>query len=412
MEAPQQQRRILGLLNPNQTRPPSTTTKTSTSKPSSGHHEGSTTAGGISIISQSKKIVDEEKTELSSREIFETICKATTGDEWSLVEDFEFVRNLGAGAAATVYLAKEKRSGYHVALKIQESVTHADFEIEMHQRFNHPNIVHMFDSFEVPGAVEIQQFHKPENSAALLEALLEEEEDPKEYLVMILEYCNQGSLFDTFCKGQNGYLSEPEAAHYFRGALDALEYIHKEFNLIHCDCKTPNLLVHNKQIKLCDFGMTVSKEDKEISGGSPIYMAPEHLKAWKTGWADDFDQASDIYSLGIVLYEILAGCFPYEVIHDDEDLEDLHELGFFDQVDEFGEKDIFNTNPVLDLRDLDDQTSDEHWVIPSPVYPPHFSAEAQDLISRLIEPCIEKRISIAEAKNHAWFQTFSSTLAT
>ena len=61
--------------------------------------------------------------------------------------------------------------------------------------------------------------------------------------------------------------------------------------------------------------------------------------------------------------------------------------------------------PVLDLRKLEDRSSDEPFYVPPPMFD-GVSKEAEDLILRLMEPSQEKRITIAEAKQHAWFQKF------
>jgi serine/threonine protein kinase len=59
---------------------------------------------------------------------------------------------------------------------------------------------------------------------------------------------------------------------------------------------------------------------------------------------------------------------------------------------------------VLDLRKLDDQSADEPFYIPPPIFPEFLSEEAQDLILRMMEPSLEKRISLSEAKKHAWLE--------
>ena len=201
--------------------------------------------------------------------------------------------------------------------------------------------------------------------------------------------------------------------------------------MIHCDIKPANWLVDGEYdeavIKLSDFGMTVTSDAKEIVGGSPVYMAPEHLLAWRD-LTDEFDHRTDIYSLGVVLYEMLMGYLPYEVLEEDRsqghpnaEIGDAYEslakafvgLSMPDPLENnMSEKDgnAGKTNseqydygyPVLDLRKLNDITSEEHFYIPPPIFVEEISTEAQDLILRLMEPSVSKRISLDEAQDHEW----------
>jgi len=321
--------------------------------------------------------------------------------EWS-INDFEYIRTLGSGGTATVFRAREKQSGYHVALKVQNNGDDAVCEIDVHEPLDHPSIVKMIDYFfsdESFGPSDNMTDPQPEASG--------EEDETKQkrrYLVMILELCDGGSLFDIVRDAQHGYLPEKRAKAYFRNALDAMGYFHSK-DFIHCDCKSLNFLLQAKddRLKLADFGMSVPNDCREVIGGSPVYMSPEHLMAWRH-LTDDFDHRSDIYSLGVVLFEMLVGYLPYEVLNNDDAEDDensliasLEQLGIDDNDDEF-------RPPILDLRKLDDQTADEPFYIPPPVFPDFVSGEAQDLISRLMEPCLEDRISLSEAKGHPWFQ--------
>merc|ERR1712166_1676197 len=108
------------------------------------------------------------------------------------------------------------------------------------------------------------------------------------------------------------------------------------------------------------------------------------------------------YSMGVVLYEMLMGYLPYEVLEantandDDEDADDQDD----DNDSEYG----VSGYPVLDLRKLSDITSDKPFYIPPPIFMEEISDEAQDLIMRLMEPSLSKRITLEEVNNHEWFQ--------
>ena len=89
---------------------------------------------------------------------FDMVCMERVGEdiegdlcgvgiqEWD-VDDFMYIRRLGTGGTASVYLAKEKQSGYQVALKVQEADENAICEIDIHQPLKHQNIVNMIDYF-------------------------------------------------------------------------------------------------------------------------------------------------------------------------------------------------------------------------------------------------------------------------
>ncbi len=329
-----------------------------------------------------------------------TCALAETGVmEWS-VDDFEYVSILGSGAVATVYRAREKISGYEVALKVQEYDENdmtGDVELDVHSNLDHPNTVKLIDYFfsDVP-------FLGPDDDESFDDESLDAE---KRYFFMILEICEKGSLFDVMESYEGGWLNERDAANYIQGCLRALNYLH-ENNLIHCDVKTANFLVDSDdQIKLADFGMTVQKDEVEVLGGSPVFMAPEHLHALRSG-GRIFDHRVDIYGLGVTLFQMLVGDFPFYVIQSDEDNKNADSL-----LACFGKLTLGDGpagfNPArLDLRALEDLSSVKLFVMPAISFPDRMSKEARDLISRLMDPDPGKRISISEALKHPWFQCF------
>jgi aurora kinase, other len=317
-------------------------------------------------------------------------------EEWS-VNDFDYVRDLGTGGTASVFCAREKQSGFLVALKVQKAGQDGICEIDIHENLDHPSVVRMIDYFysDVP-------FRQGKSSGNVVDDNNnddDDKEDAHKYLYMILELC-ETSLFDAIRDCEEYCLAEEKVVSWFRNAIDALEYIHTE-GIIHCDCKSLNFLVANngQSLKLADFGMAVQNDEKQVVGGSPIYMAPEHLMAWKH-LTDNFDHRTDIYSLGVVFYEALVGYLPYEVIQDDND-------SIIAQLLENQNEDDF-PSPILDLRKLDDNNTDddEPFYIPPPIFPEFVSEEAQDLITRMMDPVPDNRISLADAKEHAWFQKY------
>lgn len=123
----------------------------------------------------------------------------------------------------------------------------------------------------------------------------------------VYEFCNGGTLESLL--QQHKTLSESQALRIFKQILKAFSSLVKA-NIIHRDLKPPNILIHNGQVKLADFGFCkVLNHDKDLTQtmvGSPIYMAPEILKG------QAYSAKADIWSLGCVLYELLYGECPYE----------------------------------------------------------------------------------------------------
>ena len=340
---------------------------------------------------------------------FDALCENRVGDdadgtladlgikEWSYA-DFTILHKIGKGGCATVYAARENTSGYTVALKIQDADTvgdcYFDDEVDIHETLCHDSIVNMYGYFycdeEPPVPCKV-------------------EEEATTYLCMILELCDGKDLLAI---SREAPIAEETLAGYFRGAIESLDYVHSA-ECIHCDVKPSNFMLHRNKVKLFDFGMAVRSEEKEVIGGSPVYMSPEHLRAWRA-FNDNFDKRVDVYSLGVVLYELLVGHLPFEVIETDEDYAEYLIVSGMSKINigmikrEGGEGGKKFLQPMLDLRKLNDLGPVESFDFPALKFPAFVCEEAKDLISGLMNPCADKRMTLDEARSHAWLEKFSS----
>jgi serine/threonine protein kinase len=210
------------------------------------------------------------------------------GLEGTRLGDYELVELIGSGGMAEVYRARQLTAfGREVALKVirPEFSKQQEFrerflrEAQAISRLSHPNILPLIEF---------------------------REEGQTLYLVMPL--VREGTLRDLI-KQRNGPLAPEEALPLFTQLCSAVHYAHSQ-GIIHRDIKPQNVLLQqHTHVLLGDFGIARDRKEKTITAtgagvGSAEYMAPEQAM----GHAD---ARSDIYSLGIVLYQMLTGIVPY-----------------------------------------------------------------------------------------------------
>ncbi len=206
---------------------------------------------------------------------------------------YELLEKLGSGGMATVYKARDRALGRLVAVKmLHESLTSdaaflERFQREAHAAANlaHPNIVTVHD---------IGQDHH------------------RHYIVM--EYVNGRTLKqiirDTYSSGQ--VIPINRALDLTIQICQGIGYAHRA-KLVHCDVKPQNVLVtHDDRVKVADFGIaraftgnTVIEEVSQV-WGTPQYFSPEQASGFPA------TPASDVYAIGLVLFELLTGQLPFK----------------------------------------------------------------------------------------------------
>jgi serine/threonine protein kinase len=198
-----------------------------------------------------------------------------------------FVKELAIGGTSMVYLAESERAGEMVVLKVlrdeDDKASRAQFErflqeYELISKMRHPNVVRIVD-------LGIADDHA--------------------YIAM--EYFPRGDLRSQIAQG----ISSSRALDYLAQMANALDIVH-QVGVLHRDLKPGNIMLRtDDSVALIDFGLAKrSQQSLEITGagvifGTPFYMSPEQ------GHGRELDTRSDLYSLGVVFYEMLTGRKPF-----------------------------------------------------------------------------------------------------
>ena len=203
-----------------------------------------------------------------------------------VIEDI-FPKQLGSGSFGRVYLVSHNDSKKLFALKVIDKrklmVSYGKLdiiynEINIHSKLAHENIIKLYNVHE-----------------------------DNENINIIMEYAEKGNLFQLISKEKTG-LDESKAFDYFIQVVNAVYYLHIN-NIIHRDIKPENILIgSDNKIKLCDFGWAkeLTLENRSTFCGTIEYMAPEIVGS------ENYDYSVDIWSLGILLYELLYGHSPFK----------------------------------------------------------------------------------------------------
>ncbi len=207
----------------------------------------------------------------------------------AIADRYKIESHLGQGGMATVYLAEDIRHKRKVALKVLRPELAAVIgaerflqEITVTANLQHPNILALYDSGEADS-----------------------------FLYYVMPFVEGDTLRDKLDREKQ--LGIEEAIEIARSVAAALDYAHRH-EVIHRDIKPENVLLHDGQALVADFGIALAVSqaggsrltETGLSLGTPHYMSPEQAMGDR-----EIDARSDVYSLGAMLYEMLAGEPPY-----------------------------------------------------------------------------------------------------
>lgn len=239
------------------------------------------------------------------------------------IEGFELIRVLGEGAFARVYLARQISLGRLVALKV---TPHSGPEARVLASLEHDFIVRVFsETTDAENKLWLlcMQYVAGATLRQLIDRLYDGGTSPTQgrAIVDALDaMTSEAVTFDPAAMRDRSRLEQDDfiqAACWMGARLaEALAYAHSR-GVLHCDIKPANVLVTRYgRPMLVDFNVAASigpdADSKAPIGGTFSYMAPEHLAAFLGGPVAAVDARSDIYSLGLVLFELLTGTRPFE----------------------------------------------------------------------------------------------------
>ncbi len=265
--------------------------------------------------------------------------KVTTLYSKTTLSDLDVGRTLGHGIFGIVLLVRHKSTREVMALKVMSKKTIKKHKLEdqirkeiaIHSSLEHPNIITYYTTFE--------------------------DEDK---IFILLEYAPLGDLYKLL--GQKIKLDEGTLSKYIIQVVEALQYLHKR-NVVHRDIKPENVLLFlDGTVKLTDFGFAIEiKPGEKITKqvGTLDYLSPEIVEG------RSYDHTTDIWSLGVMIYELATGKAPFE--------------------------DIISRQKTY--RNI----SQVNYTLPT-----HLSLELQDLIEKILVKEPTKRLSLEGILAHKW----------
>ncbi|QCE01055.1 hypothetical protein DEO72_LG7g2347 [Vigna unguiculata] len=264
-----------------------------------------------------------------------------------LMQKYELGRLLGKGTFGKVYYGRCTRTNQSVAIKV----------IDKNKVIKAGQVDH------IKREISIMRLVKHPNVIELFEVMA-----TKSKIYIVMEYAKGGELFKKVAKGK---LKEDVAHRYFRQLVNAVDFCHSR-GVCHRDIKPENILLdENDNLKISDFGLSALADSKHQDGllhtacGTPAYVAPEVIKR------KGYDGAkADIWSCGVVLFVLLAGYIPFQ-----------------------------DPNLMVVYKKI----SKAEFTCPR-----WFPKGVRRLLSKMLDPNPNTRISIDEIKQCSWFRKWEN----
>ncbi len=331
---------------------------------------------------------------------------------------YEYIYLLNTGAFGRVKLFRDK---YFKNLKYAIKTIKKDIfnthniqcivdEVKILRRIDHPNIVKYFETYEEDNYIHIVMefitgddlvkflnkqknkfdrnnkinninindniiIYEEKKTNVIFNEAKKEKSKGKNINFKITNYSDKIQNKKSLIKDDSFYfpLSEQELCLLITSILKAISFLHYS-KIIHRDIKPENILIPNPEdlssVKIIDFGLSVlNKKEEKYRVGSPYYMAPEMIEG-------NYSKASDMWSIGVILYEILTGKHPFEG-NKDIDIYRRIKIGSYD-------KEILNRNRII-------------------------SQDLRDFVFKLLLIEEDKRIKSEDAFDHPWINKFFNT---
>ena len=261
---------------------------------------------------------------------------------------YEPVGLIGNGAFGKVRLFREKNIKelkYAIKTIKKENLPKQLFsfivdEVQILAKMDHPNIVKYYETYE-----------------------------DEIYINIVMEYLQGEDLFKLISTKKYDNFTEKDLAEIVSCILKALAYIHGQ-GIVHRDIKPENILFSKngnyETLKLIDFGLSTRfKSDSKYRVGSPYYMSPEIIEG-------NFSYKTDVWSVGVILYVMLTGYFPFNGKNNNDVFHHIKQKTF-------------------NYKHLNESKC---------------SQLAKDLVNKLLNKNESKRLSVEQALNHPWLKFF------
>ena len=277
--------------------------------------------------------------------------RVTESKNKDIRKNYEFISMLGNGSFGKVRLYRDKNYKellFAIKTLKKEGITSYHFsllkqEVDILSNMDHPNIVKYFGIFEDDYFIHI-----------------------------VMEYLKGQDLSKIISLKNYTDFNENQMGQIIHQLLKALSFIHSK-NIIHRDIKPENILFSDKRnifsLKLIDFGLATFQEQEKKTAGTPMYMSPEMVDGNGT-------YVSDIWSVGVVVYQMVTGKLPFDGGENDEN-QILYE---------HIKNDEYNKEKLNNVECSDD---------------------VKDFIDKALQKDIKKRMTVQEALNHPWIKKFN-----